>query len=82
MFLLRFDMRAPVEGPASPRDLYDAAIEMSVWGEQQGAVSLVLSEHHASTDGYLPSPLVLAAAVAACRCTTPCAWPRTWPCST
>jgi alkanesulfonate monooxygenase SsuD/methylene tetrahydromethanopterin reductase-like flavin-dependent oxidoreductase (luciferase family) len=65
VFLLRFDMRAPVDGPASTRDLYDAAIEMSVWGEEHGAVSLVLSEHHASTDGYLPSPLVLAAAVAA-----------------
>ncbi|HEY3671273.1 MAG TPA: LLM class flavin-dependent oxidoreductase [Acidimicrobiia bacterium] len=71
MFLLRFDMRAPVEGPASTQDLYDAAIEMSVWGERNGAVSVALSEHHASTDGYLPSPLVLAAAVAARTTTVP-----------
>jgi alkanesulfonate monooxygenase SsuD/methylene tetrahydromethanopterin reductase-like flavin-dependent oxidoreductase (luciferase family) len=38
---------------------------MSRWAEARGAVSIVLSEHHASPDGYLPSPLVLAAAIAA-----------------
>ena len=30
MFMLRFDMRAPSEGPAEIGDLYDAAVEMSV----------------------------------------------------
>jgi len=63
--------RAPVDGPADIRDLYEAAIEMSVWGEAQGALSVVLSEHHASPDGYLPSPLVLAAAIAARTSTVP-----------
>jgi alkanesulfonate monooxygenase SsuD/methylene tetrahydromethanopterin reductase-like flavin-dependent oxidoreductase (luciferase family) len=71
MFLLRFDMRAPSEGPADIRDLYDAAVEMSVWGEQNGAASVVLSEHHASPDGYLPAPLLLAAAIAARTTTVP-----------
>jgi alkanesulfonate monooxygenase SsuD/methylene tetrahydromethanopterin reductase-like flavin-dependent oxidoreductase (luciferase family) len=71
MFMLRFDMRAPVDGPADIRDLYEAAIEMSVWGEAQGALSVVLSEHHASPDGYLPAPLVLAAAIAARTSTVP-----------
>lgn len=71
MFLLRFDMRAPTDGPATITDLYDAAIEMAVWGERHGAVSVVLSEHHASTDGYLPSPLVLASAIAARTSTVP-----------
>src|SRR5207244_1309728 len=65
VFMLRFDMRAPTEGPAAIGDLYAAAIEMSVWAEQHGALSVVLSEHHASPDGYLPSPLVLASAIAA-----------------
>lgn len=63
--MLRFDMRAPVDGPADIRDLYEAAIEMSVWGEAHGVLSIVLSEHHASPDGYLPSPLLLASAIAA-----------------
>lgn len=71
MFMLRFDMRAPADGPADIRDLYDAAIEMSVWGEAHGALSVVLSEHHASPDGYLPSPLLLAAAIAARTSTVP-----------
>lgn len=69
--MLRFDMRAPTDGPAPIADLYDAAIEMSVWGEQHGALSIVLSEHHASSDGYLPSPLVLAAAIAGRTSTVP-----------
>jgi len=64
-------MRAPVDGPADIRDLYDAAIEMSVWGEAHGALSVVLSEHHASPDGYLPAPLMLAAAIAARTSTVP-----------
>jgi alkanesulfonate monooxygenase SsuD/methylene tetrahydromethanopterin reductase-like flavin-dependent oxidoreductase (luciferase family) len=71
VFMLRFDMRAPAEGPAAIADLYDAAIEMSVWGEEHGALSIVLSEHHASPDGYLPSPLLLAAAIAARTSTVP-----------
>lgn len=71
MIMLRFDMRAPETGPASIDDLYTAAIEMSVWAEREGAAAIVLSEHHASPDGYLPSPLVLAAAIAARTTTVP-----------
>ena len=71
MFMLRFDMRAPTDGPAAIGDLYDAALEMSVWAERHGALSVVVSEHHASPDGYLPAPLVLAAAIAARTQTVP-----------
>lgn len=67
MFLLRFDLRAP--GPTPPADLYAAALDMAVWGEEHGCLAIVLSQHHASDDGYLPSPLVMAAAMAA-RTTT------------
>ncbi len=62
MFLLRFDMRAPDFG-AHPSDLYAAALEMAVWAEQRGCLQIVVSEHHGSPDGYLPSPLILAAAM-------------------
>ena len=63
MFLLRFDLRAP--GPTPPADLYAAALEMVEWADTRGCLSVAISEHHASEDGYLPSPLVMAAAMAA-----------------
>ena len=68
MFTLRFDMRAPATG-AAPKDLYDAAVEMTCWAEPRGVLTVILSEHHVTGDGYLPSPLVLATALAA-RTTT------------
>jgi len=64
MFTLRFDMRLR-DGDASAPALYRAAIEMAAWGEAHGAAIAMVSEHHASSDGYLPAPLVLASAMAA-----------------
>ncbi|MGE2737487.1 LLM class flavin-dependent oxidoreductase [Mycolicibacterium vaccae] len=64
MFTLRFDMRAPASGaPAS--SLYPAALDMAEWAETRGLILLVVSEHHAAEDGFLPSPLPMAAALAA-----------------
>lgn len=63
--MLRFDMRCPEWGEAAPADLYAAAVEMSRYAEQHGAAAIVVSEHHHSSDGYLPSPLILASAIAA-----------------
>jgi alkanesulfonate monooxygenase SsuD/methylene tetrahydromethanopterin reductase-like flavin-dependent oxidoreductase (luciferase family) len=64
MFTLRFDMRAP--GWAAPvADLYTAAIDMCAWAECRGAILAVLSEHHGADDGHLPTPLILASAIAA-----------------
>ncbi len=68
MFTMRFDMRAPASG-APAADLYAAALEMAAWSESRGCVSAVVCEHHTASDGYLPSPLVLASAMAA-RTTT------------
>jgi alkanesulfonate monooxygenase SsuD/methylene tetrahydromethanopterin reductase-like flavin-dependent oxidoreductase (luciferase family) len=67
---MRFDMRAPGRTPAEIADLYTAAIEMSAWGEEHGCAAIIISEHHASEDGYLPSPLMLAASIAAVTKTT------------
>jgi alkanesulfonate monooxygenase SsuD/methylene tetrahydromethanopterin reductase-like flavin-dependent oxidoreductase (luciferase family) len=64
MFVMRFDMRLR-DGDGSAPALYRAAIEMSAWGEQHGAATAMVSEHHASSDGYIPAPLVLASAIAA-----------------
>jgi alkanesulfonate monooxygenase SsuD/methylene tetrahydromethanopterin reductase-like flavin-dependent oxidoreductase (luciferase family) len=64
MFTMRFDMRAPEFG-GSTTDLYQAAIEMAAWSETRGCIAAVISEHHSSPDGYIPSPLLLASAMAA-----------------
>src|ERR1700722_11540544 len=63
-WVLQHDLRSPEFG--TPHDvLYREAIEMCAWADAFGCPRVVLSEHHGSTDGYLPSPLVMAAAVAA-----------------
>lgn len=60
---LAFDMRAPdFGGPAV--DLYAAALDQCAWADSIGFETVRFMEHHASTDGYLPSPLIMAAAAA------------------
>ncbi len=63
-FILRFDLRAPAIG-APIADLYATALDMAAWSEDHGFTAAVVSEHHASDDGYLPSPLIVASAFAA-----------------
>jgi hypothetical protein len=70
MFTMRFDLRAR-DGFATAPALYEAALEMAAWGEANGALAAVVSEHHASEDGYLPAPLILATAMAARTRTLP-----------
>lgn len=64
-FGIRFDMRMPAMAPGTRADRYRASIDMVEWADSLGFVTAVLSEHHGSPDGYLPSPLPLAAAMAA-----------------
>ena len=63
-WVLIHDLRAPAFGTPAPA-LYRAALDMSAWADARGCPRVVLSEHHGSEDGYLPSPLVFGAAVAA-----------------
>ncbi len=61
--VLRFDMRRPsFSVPAA--ELYRAAIEQAAWADQNGFDIVQFSEHHGVEDGYLPSPIVLASAIA------------------
>jgi alkanesulfonate monooxygenase SsuD/methylene tetrahydromethanopterin reductase-like flavin-dependent oxidoreductase (luciferase family) len=60
---LRYDLRAPAFGPPA-ETLYRAALEQCAWAEDHGFAMATLSEHHGSDDGYCPSPLVMAAAIA------------------
>jgi alkanesulfonate monooxygenase SsuD/methylene tetrahydromethanopterin reductase-like flavin-dependent oxidoreductase (luciferase family) len=65
LFGLRFDFRNPELAGTPMADRYRAALEMTEWADGLGFVVVGLSEHHASDDGYLPSPLTMAAAMAA-----------------
>jgi len=67
-WLLHHDLRAPDFGTPRVR-LFAEALAMCAWAESKGCPRVVLSEHHGVEDGYLPSPFVFGAAVAA-RTTT------------
>jgi alkanesulfonate monooxygenase SsuD/methylene tetrahydromethanopterin reductase-like flavin-dependent oxidoreductase (luciferase family) len=62
--ILRLDMRAPSFSPASAPELYAAALEMSAWADEKGFDLISLSEHHATDDGFLPSPIAMAGCIA------------------
>jgi alkanesulfonate monooxygenase SsuD/methylene tetrahydromethanopterin reductase-like flavin-dependent oxidoreductase (luciferase family) len=60
-----FDLRNPEKWRQSPSRLYGFTIEACQEAERLGAYSAWFSEHHLFDDGYLTSPLTMAAAVAA-----------------
>jgi len=62
--VISYDMRAPGFG-APARALYAAALDQVEWADALGFDKVGLGEHHSSSDGYNPSPLVLAAAMGA-----------------
>lgn len=64
LFGLRFDLRNPDFAGVSATERARAALDMCEWADQRGALALTVSEHHGADDGYLPSPLVMAAAIA------------------
>jgi alkanesulfonate monooxygenase SsuD/methylene tetrahydromethanopterin reductase-like flavin-dependent oxidoreductase (luciferase family) len=65
LFGLRFDFRNPDLSATTMADRYAAALEIAEWADRLGCVSIAVSEHHASPDGYLPSPIPMLAAMAA-----------------
>ncbi len=62
--VLTYDMRAPAFG-APAAELWAAAVDQAAWADGLGFDVIGLGEHHASEDGYNPSPIVLATAMAA-----------------
>ena len=62
-FTITYDMRAPHFG-ARPADLYAAALDQVQWADELGFHIVGLGEHHGSPDGYNPSPIALACAMA------------------
>jgi alkanesulfonate monooxygenase SsuD/methylene tetrahydromethanopterin reductase-like flavin-dependent oxidoreductase (luciferase family) len=61
--VLTFDLRHPPELGASGPQQYAAALDIIEWADERGFRRVMFGEHHQSTDGYLPAPLVFAAAV-------------------
>ena len=62
---MRFDLRNPAFAGVPIGERYAAALDMAQWADEHGFIMIILSEHHGSEDGYLPSALPFAAAVAA-----------------
>ncbi len=62
---MRFDLRNPAFAGVPIADRYAAALDMVEYADRNGFLMIILSEHHGSPDGYLPSALPFASAVAA-----------------
>lgn len=65
LLTLRYDLRRPGFARPGHADLYAACLEQCEWADARGFNTVAISEHHGVDDGYLPSPLVLAGAIAA-----------------
>jgi hypothetical protein len=64
-FGLWYDFRNPAQWREPPDRLYRDILDQIAWGENNGFDDVWLSEHHFIEDGYLPSILPVAAAIAA-----------------
>jgi alkanesulfonate monooxygenase SsuD/methylene tetrahydromethanopterin reductase-like flavin-dependent oxidoreductase (luciferase family) len=65
VFVARYDFRSPGLDAGARQELFSRAVQQVAHMDAHGWGSVVLSEHHASDDGYLPSPLPVAGAFAA-----------------
>src|SRR4051812_43174143 len=63
-FGLWYDFRNPPGSGRPSRDLYRETLDQIVYAEELGFDDIWLSEHHFVPDGYLPSCLPMAAAIA------------------
>src|SRR5580692_1130144 len=64
-FGLWYDFRNPTQWRQPADRLYREILDQIAWGENNGFDDVWLSEHHFIEDGYLPSILPAAAAIAA-----------------
>src|ERR1700722_4077258 len=64
-FGLWYDFRNPSQWRQPYDRLYGETLDQIAWGESHGFDDVWLSEHHFIEDGYLPSILPVAAAIAA-----------------
>jgi len=69
-FGLWYDFRNPEQWHQPADRLYREILDQIAWGENNGFDDVWLSEHHFIDDGYLPSILPAAAAIAALSLST------------
>ena len=62
-YTLTFDLRCPPGLGSSWPEQYAAALDIIEWADERGFRRVMFGEHHQSPDGYLPCPIVFAAAV-------------------
>jgi alkanesulfonate monooxygenase SsuD/methylene tetrahydromethanopterin reductase-like flavin-dependent oxidoreductase (luciferase family) len=60
-----FDLRNPQQWQRPWPELYAETLDFIAWTETIGFERVWLAEHHGIEDGYLPSPLMVGAAIAA-----------------
>lgn len=60
-----YDFRNPAWAGRSSQDLYAEILDVVAWTETVGFTGAWVPEHHLAEDGYMPSPLVALAAIAA-----------------
>lgn len=60
-----FDLRNPQQWHKPWADFYAEHLDFIAWTETLGFGAVWFAEHHGIEDGYLPSPLIMGAAVAA-----------------
>lgn len=56
-------LRHPASLGANGPETYQTGLEICRWADERGFYQTLIGEHHQSIDGYLPSPLVFAAAI-------------------
>lgn len=60
-----FDFRNPDPWKRDWHDLYEETIALAAWTEEAGFDAAWVPEHHLASDGYVSSPLMVLAAIAA-----------------
>ncbi len=61
---IRYDLRVPPFATTTHAELYRACLDQCEWADRLGLDIVVLSEHHGVEDGFMSSPVTLAAAIA------------------
>ncbi|MEH6569308.1 MAG: LLM class flavin-dependent oxidoreductase [Halioglobus sp.] len=62
---LRLNLTGTESDPAARAARYQCALDMAAYADENGFSSINLEEHHCADNGWLPSPLTMAAAIAA-----------------
>lgn len=60
-----YDFRNPAQWQRPAADLYAETLDVIAWSETVGFDGAWVPEHHGAEDGYMPSPLIALAAIAA-----------------